>query len=188
MDLKMPDTSRIKLNLEIAFSHYGLQLPATLLMVAICLLVWIFWVPVQFAAANRATSQLQRAELELSRSRNAVPQKPPLQAFREQLLPQDQTTAQLRLVFQLATNAGINVTQVDMRRQMNTAGVYSQLQIVLPVKGSYLNIKRFCSDLLQGMAASSIDQLILKHEPGAGEAEAQITMSIWQEAIPKEAQ
>lgn len=183
MRVKLPESSQVRLDLEIAFWRHGWRLPAALLALGLSLLVWLFWVPVQVAGASRAADQLQLAQQEgISKMGAGEVQEPPLQVFRNALLPQSGTTAQLRMVFQLATNAGLAVAQVDMRRQVDAAGAYSQLQIVLPVRGDYLNIKRFCSDLLQGMPALSIDQIVLKREQaGAGPVEAQISLSLWQE-------
>lgn len=183
--VKLPESSQLRLDLEIAFWRHGWRLPTALLALGLSLLVWLFWVPVQVAGASRAADQLQRAQHEnTNNASTGEVLEPPLQVFRNALLPQDGTTAQLRMVFQLAANAGVTVAQVDMRRQVDAAGAYSQLQIVLPVRGDYLNIKRFCSDLLQGMPALSIDQIVLKREQaGTGPVEAQISLSLWQEPV-----
>ncbi|GAB2894538.1 hypothetical protein GCM10027046_24500 [Uliginosibacterium flavum] len=183
--VKLPESSQLRLDLEIAFWRHGWRLPTALLALGLSLLVWLFWVPVQVAGASRAADQLQRAQHEnTNKVSTGEVLEPPLQVFRNALLPQDGTTAQLRMVFQLAANAGVTVAQVDMRRQVDAAGAYSQLQIVLPVRGDYLNIKRFCSDLLQGMPALSIDQIVLKREQaGTGPVEAQISLSLWQEPV-----
>ncbi|MDP5239617.1 hypothetical protein Q9Q94_08755 [Uliginosibacterium sp. 31-16] len=180
--MKLPDVGQLRLDLEIAFWRHGWRLPVALLALGLCLVVWLFWVPMQVASASRASEQLKRAQLEARRPVGNTAQEPPLQAFQHQLLPQAETTLQLRQIFQLAANARLTVAQVDMRRQIDAAGAYSQLQIVLPVRGDYLSIKRFCSDLLQGLQALSIDQIVLKREqPGQGPVDAQISLSVWQE-------
>lgn len=182
--VKLPEAGHLRLDLEIAFWRYGWRLPVALLALGLGVLIWLFWVPVQVTSANRADAQLQQARLETGRkSATGTEPVPPLQAFREILLPQAETSLQLRMIFQWAANAGLTVSQVDMRRQVDAANAYSQLQIVLPVRGDYLKIKQFCSNLLQGLPALSIDQLVLKREqPGAGQVEAQISLSVWQEA------
>lgn len=177
--LNLPDTSRVRLQLELAYAHYGLQLPLALLAVAAAIAVWC-WVPLKYGEAHRAAAQLARARAEVAHGVRR-PEEPPLVTFKNQLLPQGETIAQLRMILQLAANAGVNVVQVDMHRQADSAGVYSQLQIVLPLKGNYQSIKHFCLDLLQGMPALSIDQLVLKHEQG-DDASAQLSLSLWQEA------
>ena len=181
--MKFPEVGHLRLDLEIAFWRYGWRLPMALLALGLSVLVWVCWVPVQITRANRAYDQLQDARLEMRRKSSTTPAPvPPLQAFHELLLPQAETTTQLRMIFQLATNSGLTVSQVDMRRQVDAANAYSQLQMVLPVRGDYLKIKHFCSDLLQGLPALSIDQLVLKRDqPGVGQVEAQISLSVWQE-------
>jgi hypothetical protein len=180
--LSLPDTSRVRLQLELAYAHYGMQLPLALVAVAVAIVVWC-WVPVKYGEAHRAATQLARARAEVARGVHKA-EEPPLVTFKNQLLPQEDTIAQLRMILQLASNAGVSVVQVDMHRQNDASNVYSQLQITLPLKGNYQSIKRFCLDLLQGMPALSIDQLVLKHEQGS-DASAQLSLSLWQEAGSK---
>lgn len=177
--LTLPDTGRIRLLLELAYSHYGVQLPLALAALVAAVAVWC-WVPLKYGEAHRAAAQLARARVEAAQGIRK-PEEPPLVTFKNQLLPQADTIAQLRMILQLAANAGVQVVQVDMHRQSDSAGVYSQLQITLPLKGNYQSIKRYCLDLLQGMPALSIDQLVLKHEQGE-DASAQLSISLWQEA------
>jgi hypothetical protein len=175
-----PSFGTLRLHLEIAYVRYGLLLPATGIAVAASLVVWLFWVPVQLAGEHQATRQRVLARQTMAQSSAQKPRTSPLQTFQNQLLPQDQTIAQLRLVFQLANQAGVRVSQVDMRRQPDAAGVYSQLQIVLPVKGSYLGIRHYCVMLLEHLHGLSIDQLVIRHDPPGGELEGQISLSLWQ--------
>ncbi|WP_018605180.1 type 4a pilus biogenesis protein PilO [Uliginosibacterium gangwonense] len=178
-----PDMGQLRLKLEIAYWRHGWPMVASAIAVVLCLAVWLFWAPAQISSVTRSQEHLQEAYKVASSQKGKTRQEPPLQVFKRQLLRQEETTAQLRLIFQLASNAGLSVSQVDMRRQVDSAGVYSQFQVVLPVRGSYPNIKRFCSDLMQGMPALSIDQLVIRRDQtSASQLDAQLSLSIWQRA------
>jgi hypothetical protein len=183
MRKKLSESGALRLQFEIAYWRFGWRLPAALLALVLGLLIWLLWVPVQLSAASRAQTKLESAEREVSGGGAVRMQEPPLHAFRRILLPQAQTTEQLRMIFQLASDAGLTVSQVDMRRQPDAAGAYSQLQIVLPVRGDYLNIKQFLASLLKSMPALAIDQVLLKREQvGVGPVEAQLSLSVLQQA------
>ena len=179
--VKLPDAGVLRLRMEILFWRLGWVLPMTLVVVAACVVLWLFWVPLQVGAAGRAEAQLDQARRQARQSVVVEPLEPPMLAFQRLLTPQEETTAQLRKIFELAGNAGLAVAQVDMRRQLDAAGVYSQLHIALPVRGNYPALKRFCAEVLQTMPGLSIDQMLLKRDQAASsEVDAQLSLSLWQ--------
>lgn len=173
--------TRVWLELQIALWRHGwLPVAATAACVS-CAAVWVLWVPMQTREANRSEELLQHARQNPENAVRKDAQPPPLQALKRILLPQTETSSQLRQVFQLATDAQLAISQIEMRRQDDPNGMYSQLQISIPMRGTYPNIKRFCTNLLLSMPAVSIDQLVLKREqPTTAELDAQLALSIWQ--------
>jgi len=179
------DTGALRLRVELAYRHYGMQLPLAILVVVVAILVWGGWVPGKWMQANKAASQLASAQAQLARGERAKPVEPPLTTFRNQLLPQAETIAQVRMILQVASNSHVSVIKIDMRRQPESAHLYSQLQIVMPVRGDYQNLKDFCLNLLEGIPALSIDQITLKQEDGQ-QPSAQLSLSLWQEPVSRE--
>lgn len=171
----------MRLALEVAFWRLGWRLPATLAAAGVCLAVWLVWVPVQMRRAAQADAQLQEARALVRQGAPREVLEPPLVAFKRLLGAQEDSTAALRQIFAQAAQAGLSVAQVDVRRQVDAAGIYSQLQISLPVHGAYPAIKRFCAGLLQSMPALSIDQILLKREQlASNQVDAQLSLSLWQ--------
>lgn len=174
------DTARLRLRSELAYRRYGLQLPLAIFSVLAAVLVWSIWVPGRWIQANQAARQLEHARLTVSRGNGTKPAEPPLTTFRNQLLPQKDTIAQIRMILQIASNSHVSVIKIDMRRQPDPSHLYSQLQVVIPVQADYPDLKDFCLNLLEGIPALSIDQLILKQEEGQ-KPSAQLSLSLWQE-------
>jgi hypothetical protein len=170
----------IRLCSEIAYARRGMRLPGAGIAILFGLGVCLIWLPLQYAAARQAAVQLQAASAVADQENADVPAISPLQRFKDQLLKPEETTKQVRLIFQLASQAGVNVSQVEMRRQASVAGVYSQLQIVLPFKGNYQSVKQYCLLLLTNLHALSIDQLVIRRDPASGEMDGQFSLSLWQ--------
>lgn len=177
----LPDVKQMRLFFEIAFSRYGWRLPVASVALAVCLVVWVFWVPVQAAKARRALDSLQQSQRADNQGNGVRARETSLRRFQRSLLPQAETNSQLRIIFQFALNAGLAVSQVDMRRQADSPGAFSQLQVSLPLRGDYPEIKSFCNDLLLELPGLSIDQLSLRREQvSGGPIDAQISLSLWQ--------
>lgn len=182
--LDVSSFAQLRLAGELALWRYGWRLPLVVTAFLLTVIVCLIWLPAQYMALESARNALLQAERNQAGSGEA-PLVPPLQLFRQALVTQEATSSQLRWLHQKASETGLQVAQLDMRRQQGPAGEFSQLQVSLPVKGSYLALKRFCGELLVQMPSVSIDQISIKREQsGSSLVEAQISLSIWQEAAP----
>lgn len=178
--------SRLRVLAEIAVWRYGWRLPLAAVALLLALVLGAFWLPVQYANLRQAQEALAKASQQPASSAAQESVVPPLQQFRDILVLQDATISQLRVIHQKAVAAGLSVAQMDMRRQQDADGTFSQLQVSLPLKGSYLGLKRFCADLLQHIPSVSIDQMIVKREQSNSNiVDVQLTLSLWQaSAVP----
>lgn len=186
MNFALPSGSRLRLAFEIALWRYRWRLP--LLVVAVLLLFGVaLWLPLQFAQLASTNAAFERDANRTAGQLHAVV--PPLEQFRQTLAMQDATPTQLRVIHQKASELGLAPGQLDMRRQADAAGIFSQLQLTMPLHGSYPAVKRFCGDVLEYMPSVSIDQITIKRDDShPGQVEAQVVMSLWQHAQPKGAQ
>lgn len=178
MEIRLPSSTRFRLTLELAYWRHGWRLPLAV-GAAVLMLGVAIWLPVQFARLAQANAEFERdAQAAGSGVKGAMP---PLASFREVLVMQDATPTQLRVIHQKAAELGLQPGQLDMRRQQDGLGVFSQLQVTMPLKGSYATIKRFCGDVLEYMPSVSIDQISIKRdEAHPGVVDAQIGLSLWQ--------
>lgn len=176
-EINLPSGTRIRLAIELALWRHGWRLP--LAVAALILFLGVaFWLRVQFGLLASANAAFERDGSRQVATAAAVP---PLASFRQALVMQDATPTQLRVIHQKASELGLQPGQLDMRRQQDAAGMFSQLQVTLPLKGNYLAIKRFCGDVLEYMPSVSIDQITIKRDDARpGFVEAQIALSLWQ--------
>lgn len=174
---------RLRLELELAAWRYGWRLPLSLAAVLAALGVCLLWLPLQYRSLENARVALEQDSARHPGVQAQTAQLPPLQQFREILAMQDATPAQLRLIHQKAVESGLSVAQLDMRRQQNPDGEFSQLQVSLPLKGNYAAFKHFSAMLLAQMPSVSIDQLSIRREQSNSSlVEVQLTLSLWQQA------
>lgn len=183
MKLALPsfDMARARLVAEtLAWRCGWMPIVAVLLLLA-ALALLLLVTPVQRLRVQAMEEELSRLA-EQSATRVAVaPAEPPLKAFQRTLMPQEQTNELLRHLSQLARDNGVTLTQADLRRVNDNAGVASQLQIALPMRGEYLAMRRFCLSMLAAIPALSIDQVLFKREMvSSSQVDAQIILSVWQ--------
>lgn len=179
MPNKVPSAARWRLALEIAYWRYAWRLPFAVGCAVVVLLVAL-WLPAQFARLANANQAFEREQINpVAAVKTSVP---PLESFRQSLVMQDATPTQLRVLHQKAQELGLQPGQLDMRRQQGGVGVFSQLQVSMPLRGSYLSVKKFCGDVLESMSSVSIDQITIKRsESASGQVDAQIVLSLWQQ-------
>lgn len=177
-EISLPSGVRIRLAIELAYWRHGWRLPLAFVAVTLFIVVAV-WLRAQFAFLASANAEFERD----ARGSGAVTAVavPPLAGFRQALVMQEATPTQLRVIHQKASELGLQPGQLDMRRQQDAAGIFSQLQVSLPLKGNYLAIKRFCGDVLEHMPSVSIDQITIKRDDAqTGVVDAQIALSLWQ--------
>jgi len=86
------------------------------------------------------------------------------QAFRNLLAENSERSELLKIVFSQATEAGIQLPQGDYNLVFEVEGGYDRLQINLPVKGSYQQIRSFCKTLLEKLPPLSLDEISFKRD------------------------
>lgn len=182
--LDLAAAGRLRLEAELAVWRYGWRLPLAGLAALAALGICLIWLPLQYAGLGAARAELARSAARQAQGVGQSSLLPPLQQFRSVLASQDATPTQLRVIHQKAIEAGLSVAQLDVRRQQDSASGVSQLQVSLPLKGSYPALKQFCRVMLAQMPSVSIDQLIIKREQtNSNVVEAQLTLSIWQQSL-----
>ncbi|MDO6385638.1 type 4a pilus biogenesis protein PilO [Uliginosibacterium sp. 31-12] len=181
--VNLDSAAHLRLQAELALWRFGWRLPLAAVALLAALLTGLVWLPAQYLGLQAAQAELERARQTPS-GLSVQQQVPPLQLFRDTLAMQDATPTQLRVIHQKAIESGLSVAQLDMRRQADGAGAFSQLQVSMPVKGSYPSLKRFLGEMLGQMPSVSVDQLNIKREQtGNNIIEAQISLSIWQQPV-----
>lgn len=181
LSLNTIDFQRARLAGEILVWRAGWLPLATILLLAIGILGWAVLVPLEHARVAELAQHARQLERQVAQGRFAKPEEPSLLVFKRALSPQSATNDILRHMYQLARDSSVITVQADFRRIRDNAGLTSQLQIALPVRGSYPAIRHFAFSLLASVPSLSIDQISFKREQIASDmVEAQLIMSVWQ--------
>jgi Tfp pilus assembly protein PilO len=80
-------------------------------------------------------------------------------AFRERLTDDGEQTEALKKIFAEAIKSGITLQQGEYALVADVEGDFARLQITLPVKGSYPQIRTYAQALLQAIPALSLDEI-----------------------------
>ncbi len=118
-------------------------------------------------------------------SRNSAPARATLteerfQAFRDRLVDDSERTEILRTVFAEAANAGIALQQGDYALFADTEGDFAKLQISLPVKGTYSQIRAYAQTLLDTIPGLSLDEITIRRDSvRAPNVEARLRLTLF---------
>lgn len=84
--------------------------------------------------------------------------------FEDRLADRSKRGDLLEIVFGEAATAGLSLTQGDYSMVSEADGGYDKLQIVLPVKGSYQQVRTFAETLLAKLPALALDEISFQRE------------------------
>jgi hypothetical protein len=98
-------------------------------------------------------------------------------AVYEHLAQDEDTTDWLAKLHGIGTATGVNLRSASYRTQP-TEGRIVRTEIVLPVSGSYGQIRDFLKRALAEIPVLSVDQLTLKREGGGGALQAEMKLTL----------
>lgn len=103
-----------------------------------------------------------------------------LRAFYE-FFPARQSAPQLLgKLYKAARAESLTLSQGDYKYSLGKAGAMGMYQVDLPVKGSYVQIRKFIVKVLNSMPSAALEEVSFKRESvGSGELEAVIRFNIY---------
>lgn len=158
------------LQLRLAMARFGLIHLLAGIAFAVGAVGWLFVVP-----HLRAQGKTQKIALEQARTTLQLP-KPAiakaslsttdahLTGFYQTLGQSAQVEQQLKTVFTIADDAKLRVTLAEYKSAVNSAGHYRTYQLLLPLKGSYGDIRQFSEQVLLALPFASLDEITFKRE------------------------
>jgi len=101
-------------------------------------------------------------------------------ALKEILPSEHSAESEIKKLFLLARNEGLELSQAEYSRSGSDAAPLLRLQLRLPVQGSYSAIRSFIGNALLTMPFLSVDELSFRREEtGNVEGEASLKLSIF---------
>lgn len=127
--------------------------------------------------------QVQRLESQAGKQAQiAEPGRPDaiLATFYEQLPPAAQAPEVVRRLHSGARDAGLILERGEYRPLSDPSGRLTRYQVVLPVKGSYSQVKRFLAQAMHDTPGLALDAISLQRdEGGAAALEVQLRITVF---------
>ena len=103
-----------------------------------------------------------------------------LAAFYEQLPPAEQAPEVVRRLHAHARDVGLDLERGDYRPLPDPSGRLMRYQVLLPVKGSYPQVKRFLAQAMHDTPGLALDAISLQRDQGGSPAlEVQLRFTVF---------
>lgn len=158
---------------------------AGLLLIVLALAVFLgFILPAQMKLERTASTvaDLQnrhRSELAGPVTRVLPAESGPASFYK--LLPSEQSAVKLlRKIYQSANKESLSLTQGEYKFTREKAGHLGSYQIILPVKGDYIQVRKFIAKVMNALPTAALDGVSFKRETiGSSELETKIQFTIF---------
>ncbi len=177
---------RLRLSAEIWLHRHG---PWWLLLAVLLLsLLSVAVIVMPRLAAELAAKQAILGELQARAASRRDPPALPLSAseahyrsFRETLAVESQVRPSLKAILDSAERHRLIATRAEYLRGHDSNAQADTLQMTVPVKGRYLDVRRWIDEILATQAFVAINELGFKREEiGSNQIEARVRLTIWQ--------
>lgn len=155
---------RFGLQARLLLARMGWLPALSLLGLGVAAWLHLGWVPDMQRRAS--VSQLRMSELQAASAQAEEPgeQSSRYTQFRAQLASEDDRGELLKTLFKIAADSGVALNKADYRSKRDGDCGCSQLQIMLPVKGSYPQIRAFVDAALVKLPSLALDELSFRRE------------------------
>lgn len=125
-------------------------------------LMWMVWIPWLDARVDQETRDIARARTAPATKRIVPPQAlaaERVSAFYSTLGDAAHGDQIVTDLFKAASDAGVALDKGEYKPAHDRAGRFDTYSIVLPIKGDYRNIRRFCESVLLTTPFASLDDI-----------------------------
>lgn len=106
-----------------------------------------------------------------------------LKQLNERMYAQKDVGNLLQLIAQIAKAKNISLAQSEIQTIKDGYGGLQQMQVTLPVRTGYLEMRQFIQEVLRQLNGVSVDQIAIKRENvSQGQFEARIKLLLWIDA------
>jgi hypothetical protein len=110
----------------------------------------------------------------------SLPAESSLTSFYKHLPPEQSATKQMKKIYKFASGESLQLTQGEYKFTRDKAGRLGSYQIILPVKGSYIQVRKFIAKVMNTMPMVALDEISFRRETiGGAEVEAKIQFTIF---------
>lgn len=175
---------------QIYLWRYGWISILLLSLLALAMTLSLGWFPAQQARVQAAHKQFAMLTEEFQHMKNKpVSMVAPshdaevLVKLSERSYAESDVSLLLQLITQIAHAKGLTLTQSEFQSIQEGQAGLRQLQITLPVRATYVQIRQFVQETLRQLDGVSVDQISIKREnAGQNQVEARLKLSLWIDA------
>jgi hypothetical protein len=171
---------------NLALSRVNLVWAAVALVWLLAFVMWLWMAPLwqqQLASLRVQSTQAERVQESPAQPvwKATAPQSDQnLDAFMANLGEQRHAEQQLKALFAIAQDLGLELTQGQYRMSCDEGSRFCKYRVQLPVKGPYDKVRVFSEQVLQAIPFASIDELNLRRESIADtDVDAKIGMTLY---------
>lgn len=107
-----------------------------------------------------------------------------LRVFHEFFPSREKAPALLKTIYRAARDESLSLAEGGYKYSLSKTGGIGKYQVDLPVRGSYVQIRRFIVKVLNTVPSAALDEVSFKREiVGSGELEAKIRFTIYLGAV-----
>ena len=100
-------------------------------------------------------------------------------ALESVLAPREQVSVQVRHIYKLAKQQHVEIAKADFRSDAEGESL-ERVQMVIPAKAAYPQLRRFLETVLRDLPNASLDRLSFKrNQVGDTEIESRVHLSLW---------
>jgi Tfp pilus assembly protein PilO len=164
--------------------HLGLPGTVGLAFAAVAFAVFLGLILPAEAELEQATREVADWQSQLKRQladpQRSMPVESSLDLFYKRLPPERNATEALKKIYKLANNESLFLAKGEYKFTRGKAGHMGNYQVTLPVKGSYVQVRKFIAKVLNGMPTVALDGVSFKRESiGGTDLEAKIQLTIF---------
>lgn len=175
---------------QIYIWRYGWISLVFLSLMAIVIALSLGWLPAKLARLQEIQKQFSMQTEEFQRMKNmpasmATPSHDAevLVKLSERSYAESDVSLLLQLITQIAQAKGLSLAQSEFQSVPEGQAGLKQLQITLPVRATYVQIRQFIQETLRQLDGVSVDQISIKRENvGQNQVEARLKLSLWIDA------
>ncbi len=168
--MNLSQLGSFSLQARLALTRFGWinNIACALIVIGIC--AWVWGIPYLRAQTNAPMRALEQAQKSLSSSDNhateaahSLPEER-LAAFYDVLGDKRYIEQQVKTLFAVAAKSGLVLNQGEYKASFEKGSHSTSYQMILPVKGQYQAIRKFCELTLLAIPFASLDEINFKRD------------------------
>lgn len=168
--MSLSQLSALALQARLALTRFGWVNNIAGVLIVFAIAAWLWGVPYLRTQTNAPMQALERAQKSLAstaihtaEATHSLPEER-LTAFYDVLGDKRYVEQQVKTLFAVAAKSGLILNQGEYKSSFEKGIHTTTYQMILPVKGQYQSIRKFCEQTLLAIPFASLDEISFKRE------------------------